>query len=170
MTLSGWKIPCQQMEYSDSYNCYGTASYANYLIFRVSSSIQRYLGWICIGVNTCSHSDESTTSTWFILFLLLRITQFWNSSPCMLLPAVRKIRIITNKPVHRGHTSGLRSLAYVNAGAHYMRQMSGLLKDKVNSLRQNALNDTPTGSTTFPSFVMVTSLLIVYFVSPYLWT
>ncbi|KAG0598827.1 hypothetical protein M758_12G103500 [Ceratodon purpureus] len=55
---------------------------------------------------------------------------------------VRKIRIITNKPVHRGQTSGQR-LAYVNAGAHYMRQMSGLLKDKVNSLRQTALNETP---------------------------
>jgi len=67
------------------------------------------------------------------------------------LPTVRKIRIITNKPVHRGHTSGQRSLAYVNAGAHYMRQMSGLLKDKVNSLRQNALNDTPQGSTNYPS-------------------
>ncbi|XP_024361658.1 uncharacterized protein [Physcomitrium patens] len=54
---------------------------------------------------------------------------------------VRKIRIVTNKPVHRGHTSGQRSLAYVNAGAQYMRQMSGLLKDKVNSLRLNAIND-----------------------------
>jgi hypothetical protein len=64
----------------------------------------------------------------------------------MVLLAVRKIRIITNKPVHRGHTSGQRSLAYVNAGAHYMRQMSGLLKDKVNSLRQTALNETPQGS------------------------
>lgn len=62
-----------------------------------------------------------------------------------LLMSVRKIRIVTNKPVHRGHTSGQRSLAYVNAGAQYMRQMSGLLKDKVNSLRLNAINDSSQG-------------------------
>jgi hypothetical protein len=29
--------------------------------------------------------------------------------------------------------------AYVNAGAQYMRQVSGILKDKVNSLRSNSL-------------------------------
>lgn len=85
----------------------------------------------------------------------------------MYLLAVRKIRIITNKPVHRGHTSGQRSLAYVNAGAHYMRQMSGLLKDKVNSLRQNALNDTPQGTVDHQT-IIDTSLPIDTFISPYL--
>ncbi|XP_024364609.1 uncharacterized protein [Physcomitrium patens] len=55
---------------------------------------------------------------------------------------VKRIRIITNKPILRGHTSGQRSLAYMNAGAHYMRQMSGLFKEKVNNLRLNAVKDT----------------------------
>lgn len=67
--------------------------------------------------------------------------------------SVRKIRIVTNKPVHRGHTSGQRSLAYVNAGAQYMRQMSGLLKDKVNSLRLNAINDSSQGMFPFDWYI-----------------
>lgn len=58
------------------------------------------------------------------------------------LTTVKRIRIITNKPILRGHTSGQRSLAYMNAGAHYMRQMSGLFKEKVNNLRLNAVKDT----------------------------
>ncbi|KAL2652043.1 hypothetical protein R1flu_020171 [Riccia fluitans] len=52
--------------------------------------------------------------------------------------AVRKLRVL-----HRTLLSGnasQRSLAYVNAGAQYVRQVSGLLKDKVNSLRSNSLN------------------------------
>lgn len=61
--------------------------------------------------------------------------------------AVRKLRLI--QPIfQRGHTSQ-RSLAYVNAGAQYMRQVSGILKDKVNSLRSNALEG-PQGWVNFP--------------------
>lgn len=54
--------------------------------------------------------------------------------------AVRKIRIIP-KPAVRSVSSGQLGNAYVNAGAQYMRQVSGILKDKVNSLRHNALSE-----------------------------
>ncbi|KAL3699757.1 hypothetical protein R1sor_017779 [Riccia sorocarpa] len=52
--------------------------------------------------------------------------------------AVRKLRVL-HRTLLRGNASQ-RSLAYVNAGAQYVRQVSGLLKDKVNSLRSNSLN------------------------------
>ncbi|BBM98900.1 hypothetical protein MPTK1_1g17040 [Marchantia polymorpha subsp. ruderalis] len=52
--------------------------------------------------------------------------------------AVRKLRVL-HRALLRGNASQ-RSLAYVNAGAQYMRQVSGILKDKVNSLRSNSLN------------------------------
>ncbi|KAG6543633.1 hypothetical protein Mapa_014996 [Marchantia paleacea] len=51
---------------------------------------------------------------------------------------VRKLRVL-HRALLRGNASQ-RSLAYVNAGAQYMRQVSGILKDKVNSLRSNSLN------------------------------
>lgn len=59
---------------------------------------------------------------------------------------MRKIRIISNKPIIRGNSSAQRSMAYVNAGAHYMRQVSGILKEKVNSLRHNTTVETPHGN------------------------
>lgn len=61
--------------------------------------------------------------------------------------AVRKLRVL-HRALLRGNASQ-RSLAYVNAGAQYMRQVSGILKDKVNSLRSNSLNslEGPQGST-----------------------
>ncbi|CAM6082195.1 unnamed protein product [Calypogeia fissa] len=50
---------------------------------------------------------------------------------------VRKLRFV--QPILARGNASQRSLAYVNAGAQYMRQVSGILKDKVNSLRSNAL-------------------------------
>lgn len=68
--------------------------------------------------------------------------------------AVRKMRIIP-KPGMRSHnssqqnssqlSSSQRSMAYVNAGAQYVRQVSGMLKDKVNSLRHSSLAEIPHG-------------------------
>lgn len=37
-------------------------------------------------------------------------------------------------------------MAYVNAGAQYVRQVSGMLKDKVNSLRTSSLSEVPQGA------------------------
>jgi len=58
--------------------------------------------------------------------------------------AVRKMRIVPKQGAR--HQSGAaqqnssqRSMAYVNAGAQYVRQVSGMLKDKVSSLRHSAL-------------------------------
>ncbi len=67
------------------------------------------------------------------------------------LATVRKIRIIP-KPVARANPStSMRSAAYMNAGVQYMRQVSGILKDKVNSLRHSALAEPPQG---FSSLVL----------------
>lgn len=65
--------------------------------------------------------------------------------------AVRKLRF-PRIPSHG--TASQRSIAYVNAGAQYMRQVSGLLKDKVNSLRQTASSEAAQGVPTKICFIV----------------
>ncbi|KAG0617027.1 hypothetical protein M758_5G159800 [Ceratodon purpureus] len=55
--------------------------------------------------------------------------------------AVRQIRKSLKPAATRNSNSSQRSIAYVNAGAHYVRQVSGMLKDKVNSLRHSSLTE-----------------------------
>ncbi|KAH9545305.1 hypothetical protein CY35_12G041500 [Sphagnum magellanicum] len=56
---------------------------------------------------------------------------------------VRKIRIIPKPAARANPSASMRSVAYMNAGVQYMRQVSGILKDKVNSLRHSALAEPP---------------------------
>jgi hypothetical protein len=56
---------------------------------------------------------------------------------------VRKIRIIPKPAARANPSTSMRSAAYMNAGVQYMRQVSGILKDKVNSLRHSALAEPP---------------------------
>jgi len=64
--------------------------------------------------------------------------------------AVRKMRIVpkhgVRNPNTSQHNSSQRSMAYVNAGAQYVRQVSGMLKEKVNSLRHSSLSEVPQGT------------------------
>jgi hypothetical protein len=60
--------------------------------------------------------------------------------------AVRQIRKSLKPAATRTPNSSQRSIAYVNAGAHYVRQVSGMLKDKVNSLRHSSLTEVAQGT------------------------
>ena len=60
--------------------------------------------------------------------------------------AVRQIRKSLKPAATRNSNSSQRSIAYVNAGAHYVRQVSGMLKDKVNSLRHSSLTEVAQGA------------------------
>ncbi len=67
---------------------------------------------------------------------------------------MRKIRIIPKPAARANPSTSMRSAAYMNAGVQYMRQVSGILKDKVNSLRHSALAEPPQG---FSSLVLCVS-------------
>ncbi|XP_073387826.1 uncharacterized protein [Physcomitrium patens] len=56
--------------------------------------------------------------------------------------AVRKMRFVPKQGT-RSHNSSQRSMAYVNAGAEYVRHVSGMLKEKVSSLRHSSLAELP---------------------------
>lgn len=58
--------------------------------------------------------------------------------------AVRKMRFVPKQGT-RSHNSSQRSMAYVNAGAEYVRHVSGMLKEKVSSLRHSSLAELPQG-------------------------
>lgn len=55
------------------------------------------------------------------------------------------VRKIIPKHSIRSHNPPQRSMAYVNAGAQYVRQVSGILKEKVNSLRHSTLAEASQG-------------------------
>ncbi|KAH9321638.1 hypothetical protein KI387_016277, partial [Taxus chinensis] len=54
--------------------------------------------------------------------------------------AVRKIRVTPHVPLHSTYSQ--RSMAYVQASARYVRQVSNLLKTGVTSLRSSSTNET----------------------------
>ncbi len=85
------------------------------------------------------------------------------------LATVRKIRIIPKPAARANPSTSMRSVAYMNAGVQYMRQVSGILKDKVNSLRHSALAEPPQGF--FPLCSVCLQLpLICPVCLPFSWT
>ncbi|XP_057845324.1 uncharacterized protein LOC131054738 isoform X2 [Cryptomeria japonica] len=54
--------------------------------------------------------------------------------------AVRKVRVAPHVPLHGTYTQ--RSMAYMQAGGRYVRQVSSLLKTGVTSLRSSSVNET----------------------------